>query len=127
MEFAKIAQDAMKSLAGDCQLIEDEAVIWAWNEIQRLTSAIEKTLSENGHLADGDNCTLAGLKRAIGMDNDIGEIHRLRETLKDMHKALEGLIYDVSAKNAGDYSGNICIDEYQEVLIKNSWVTALLE
>lgn len=27
--------------------------------------AIRKTLEENGHLADGDNCTLIHLKRAI--------------------------------------------------------------
>lgn len=30
-----------------------------------LLAAIEKTLIENGHLADGDNCTLIDLKRAI--------------------------------------------------------------
>lgn len=29
---------------------------------QRLISAIKKTLQENGHLADGDNCTLIVLK-----------------------------------------------------------------
>lgn len=34
-------------------------------EVQRLRAAIEQTLDENGHLADGDNCTLIVLKRAI--------------------------------------------------------------
>lgn len=35
-------------------------------EIDMLRAAIRKTLDENGHLADGDNCTLIDLKRAIG-------------------------------------------------------------
>jgi hypothetical protein len=34
--------------------------------IAELESAITKTLNENGHLADGDNCTLADLKRVMG-------------------------------------------------------------
>lgn len=36
------------------------------DEIDILRAAIRKTLDENGHLADGDNCTLIELKRAIG-------------------------------------------------------------
>ena len=31
-----------------------------------LLAAIQQTLDENGHLADGENCTLIVLKRAIG-------------------------------------------------------------
>lgn len=34
-------------------------------EIVRLRSAIQQTLDENGHLADGDNCTLIALKLAL--------------------------------------------------------------
>jgi len=34
-------------------------------EIKRLVSAIVETLEENRHLADGENCTLAKLKRAV--------------------------------------------------------------
>lgn len=34
-------------------------------EIDRLRAAIQQTLDENGHLADGDNCTLIVLKRAL--------------------------------------------------------------
>lgn len=34
-------------------------------EIDRLRAAIQQTLDENGHLADGDNCTLILLKRAM--------------------------------------------------------------
>lgn len=34
-------------------------------EIDRLRKAIQQTLDENGHLADGDNCTLIALKRAL--------------------------------------------------------------
>lgn len=36
-----------------------------WGEIERLRSAIKQTLDENGHLADGENCTLIVLKRAL--------------------------------------------------------------
>ena len=36
-------------------------------EATRLRAAITKTLEENRHLADGENCTLIDLKRAIGM------------------------------------------------------------
>jgi len=35
------------------------------SEIKRLVSAIVETIEENRHLADGDNCTLAKLKRAV--------------------------------------------------------------
>ena len=34
-------------------------------EIKRLRTAIQKTLNENGHLADGENCTLIHLVRAM--------------------------------------------------------------
>jgi hypothetical protein len=34
-------------------------------ELARVHSAILQTLDENSHLADGDNCTLIALKRAI--------------------------------------------------------------
>lgn len=37
----------------------------ALREIERLRAAIVQTLDENGHLADGDNCTLIALKRAL--------------------------------------------------------------
>jgi hypothetical protein len=34
-------------------------------EIDRLREAIRKTLNDNAHLADGDNCTLLVLKLAL--------------------------------------------------------------
>lgn len=34
-------------------------------EVRRLKRAIKATLRQNGHLADGDNCTLKLLKDAI--------------------------------------------------------------
>ena len=37
-------------------------------EIARLRSAIKNTIESNLHLADGDNCTLIELKRAINYD-----------------------------------------------------------
>ncbi len=36
---------------------------------EKLISAIEQTINENGHLADGDNCTLIGLKTVL---SDLG-------------------------------------------------------
>lgn len=39
----------------------------AADRIVELEAAITKTLNENGHLADGDNCTLADLKRVMGV------------------------------------------------------------
>ena len=37
-------------------------------EIDRLRTAIQTTLDENGHLADGEDCALIELKRAIGYE-----------------------------------------------------------
>jgi uncharacterized protein YhaN len=37
-------------------------------ERDKFRSAIQKTIDKNGHLADGDNCTLIELKRAIGVE-----------------------------------------------------------
>ena len=37
----------------------------AINRIKELEAAITKTLNNNGHLADGDVCTLIDLKRAM--------------------------------------------------------------
>jgi hypothetical protein len=37
----------------------------AVDEIERLTTAIRETLADNGHLADGEDCTLIKLKRAL--------------------------------------------------------------
>ena len=38
----------------------------AHDEIMKLRGAIMIILEENGHLADGENCTLWELKRAVG-------------------------------------------------------------
>lgn len=37
-------------------------------EIDRLRAAIRQTLDDNGHLADGENCTLIVLKCALGIE-----------------------------------------------------------
>ncbi len=37
----------------------------AKERIKHLESAIRKTLDDNRHLADGDNCTLIDLKKAL--------------------------------------------------------------
>jgi hypothetical protein len=54
----------------DATPIEREIALLAeWNatlrELRRLESEVRLTLEENAHLADGDNCTLIRLKRAI--------------------------------------------------------------
>ena len=58
----KYGTDAQYGLANsawrECSKIKDA-------EIAKLRAAIRKTLDENGHLADGENCTLIELKRAI--------------------------------------------------------------
>ena len=38
----------------------------AKERIKHLESAIRKTIDDNRHLADGDNCTLIDLKKALG-------------------------------------------------------------
>ena len=52
---------------GACAAIN--ALCDAYEEIEKqrdeLLAACEKTISENGHLADGDVCTLIDFKRAI--------------------------------------------------------------
>ena len=49
----------------------------AADEVSRLRAAIQQTLDENGHLADGEVCTLIVLKRAIGMVPNVGGEARL--------------------------------------------------
>ena len=53
---------------------------WALFEIERLRAAIQQTLDENGHLADGDNCTLIALKLALEMPN--AGIYRTKKGVK---------------------------------------------
>jgi hypothetical protein len=53
--------DASKLIGGSNAL-----VLWdAAKEINRLRSAIRATITENAHLADGDDCTLIRLKQAL--------------------------------------------------------------
>ena len=54
--------DMQTALAGRTYFHSDSAVE---QRIAELEAAIVKTLNENGHLADGDNCTLIDLKRAM--------------------------------------------------------------
>ena len=58
---AECEPDRARLLRTCARILEDE--------IQRYESAIQKTIHENGHLADGDNCTLIHLVRAIGSPN----------------------------------------------------------
>lgn len=47
----------IRDLLAECERME--------NRIAALETAITKTLNENGHLADGDNCSLIDLKRTM--------------------------------------------------------------
>lgn len=48
-------------------------LIEATDEIGRLHAAIVQTLDENKHLADGENCTLIRLKRAVSPNDTSSE------------------------------------------------------
>ena len=40
-------------------------------ELKAAQDAIRRTLDENGHLADGENCTLIHLKRALRLESEV--------------------------------------------------------
>lgn len=58
-----------------CFVDQFEAVIRQRDE---LLAAATQTLEENGHLADGDNCTLKVLKDAVAKSSAEDEIERAR-------------------------------------------------
>ena len=45
------------------------AKLFAAHYAEKLEAAIRETIEDNLHLADGDNCTLIKLKRAINYDD----------------------------------------------------------
>lgn len=45
--------------------VDSDKVVRALDECAALVDAVERTLRENAHLADGDICTLIHLKRAL--------------------------------------------------------------
>jgi hypothetical protein len=54
---------ALKSLVET----QEEVISRQRNQITDLTEAIRETLEDNANLADGDDCTLIKLKKAIGL------------------------------------------------------------
>ena len=83
-----IEKDQQPSPAQSCHCQNCEA---QGKEIQalkstndRLLQAITKTVQENLHLADGDNCTLVHLVRALGPDDPGREAPLTREELRAM-------------------------------------------
>lgn len=71
-----MAEDAEENGNGDrarllttCSRILREEIERLDSESCRMRAAIRQTLEENGHLADGDNCTLILLKRALEAPN----------------------------------------------------------
>ena len=57
------ALEYAEDLPADC--FADRCIIELAAEVVRLREGIKKCLKENAHLADGKDCTLAGLKRLI--------------------------------------------------------------
>jgi hypothetical protein len=53
--------------------VAGKMLIEATDEIGRLHAAIVQTLNENNHLADGENCTLIRLKRAVSPNADVSD------------------------------------------------------
>jgi len=64
-----LVRRSVERLQGELKLFKEAGHIQIWREqkarIAELEAAIVKTLNENGHLADGENCTLIDLKRAM--------------------------------------------------------------
>lgn len=58
MSYTKQAQKYIDSVDGKAHMSAVEI-------IERLERAIQKTLTENAHLADGENCTLKELKKVM--------------------------------------------------------------
>ena len=67
---AEILSAAFRNAVESAYLIDriqkdhDKAVAEITKQRDELLAAIQTTLEENGHLADGDECTLIALKRA---------------------------------------------------------------
>ncbi len=67
------SREATLNASIDLHLKQSEAIKQNWRKESvkmkdreaRLVAAIKQTLDENGHLADGDNCTLIVLKRTL--------------------------------------------------------------
>lgn len=60
----KIAEQRRQALVDEEAGMDSEVDILR-KEVARLRKEIELTLKENGHLADGNNCTLIRLKLAL--------------------------------------------------------------
>ena len=72
-----------------------EAVEEIHDENMLLLAAIRQTLDENGHLADGENCTLISLKRAlrkIGVPWKGDELHNARIKPRPFRHRLEWIV-----------------------------------
>jgi hypothetical protein len=70
----RILLETQQSLVDRCWIAEAECkalkkecdTCFIRKERDALRAAILQTIEENGHLADGENCTLIALKRAVG-------------------------------------------------------------
>ena len=65
-----IDSDMRMATCAECEVAGLEYIEPPLKRVTELESAIRAFIDENKHLADGDNCTLAGLKQVIGGDDD---------------------------------------------------------
>lgn len=62
---------------------DDSSVVMALemrSAVERLVNEVKLTLEENAHLADGEDCTLIRLKRAISADHDDSSKEEVRQS-----------------------------------------------
>lgn len=60
------AEHAIGELKAQIKILDD-LLYEKENDLSHFRAAIKKTLEENSHLADGENCTLIELKRVMSM------------------------------------------------------------
>lgn len=79
----------------------------AAEEISRLRDAIRKTLEENSHLADGENCTLIRLNRALGIEQckkcgaDMQNGVAIGQTFTGLPDFFDGVVCTISPGGSG--------------------------
>jgi hypothetical protein len=64
-------RDEVNTLRSELKSEQEKALEW-FIEFHALKNAVDETLEENCHLADGDNCTLKKLKDAYAKAKNAG-------------------------------------------------------
>lgn len=84
-----------------------------------LVAAIQQTLDENGHLADGDNCTLIVLKRALESVGAAQVVNcstcRFRETKEPCRGCYEYHAWQPKKFSRGDTAGDPLLNNFMSI------------